>query len=268
MSLIVRKAEVLTMLGKAGSISQSDEALLDMLHPLCESAIATFLQQDLNWSQHVEYLPHGTADHYESTLDDPDFRTSEVVLVSGRPGSTTLQLKHLPVWRFGLEVREDIDADAGQSTGAFGSSSVLTIGTDYFLDIDDPAAASGQASQENGSHLGLSRTGMLHRRGAWPAEPRTVKVTYYGGWAASQLANRGSASAIKLAYLRTIVASFWSVKSSQTNSGAGLKASEIIGEYSYSLGGQGLASLSAGVHVPMDAMLLLQPFRNYGRAFG
>jgi len=254
MPTLTRKAEVLTMLGKTTALTAAEEGLLDLIHPLAESAVFSYLQQELQYARHVEYLPIGRGGFPDKPLDDVDFRGGSVAVVTGQAGSEVLQLKHTPVWLTGLEVREDIGGNAGQADGAFADATILSAGSDYWLDIDD-------------ADSNLSRTGMLRRFGVWPAEPRSVKVTYYGGWTATQLSNSGTAAVLKLAILQTVVQAFWAALNSQKNSGAGQVQSESIGSYSFS-NGQGVARLNLGVVVPADAKLLLQPFRNYGRVFG
>lgn len=263
--MITRKAEILVALGKAGSITAAEEGLLDMIHPLAEAAVLDYMQHDIKIVQHVEYLPIGTADSRESTLDDIDFRAGSAVFTFGGRGVDGLQLKHTPVWLTGLEVKEDVGANAAQTASSFGSETVLTLGSDYFLDVDDPAET--DLTGASVAVTALSRTGILHRIGAWPTEPRSVKVTYYGGLGVNQLA-RGAGAAVKLAIVRTVCQMYWAMKSNQTSGGSGPKQSETIGKYSYSRGGTSVASLSAGLVIPADAKMLLQPHRNYGRLYG
>lgn len=252
--MILRKAEILVFIGKAASITEADEALLHLVHPLAESVLANYLQSKITYQQIVEYLPLGQpqieSDH---SLDDIDFRGSTANLVNGRAGTEFLQLKTTPVILTGLEVREDVGANAGQASGAFSGDSILGLGTDYFLDVDDP-------SNE------LSRSGILRRVGVWPAEPRSVRVQYFGGFTSAQLAGEFG-GALKLAALMTVSAAYWAAKQNATTSGVGPKMSESIGKYSYS-NGQQFAASNLTFSIPMDAMNILQPYRNYGRIFG
>lgn len=251
--MLTRKAEILTMLGKTTSLTAAEEGLLDLLHPLAEAAVGAYLQMDLSYARHVEYLPIGQPLNSDSLIDDVDFRVNTAVNVTGRGGIEMLQLKHTPVWLAGLQVWEDIGANAGQTSGSFGSDSLLTAGDDYWLDVDDGITD-------------ISRSGLLHRYGVWPVEPRSVKVSYYGGFTSSQLATNGAGAAVKFAVLRTVVAAFFAARANQRSGGAGLKQSESIGSYSYSLG-PGAAGLAGGCEIPLDAKNLLQPYRNYGRIF-
>jgi hypothetical protein len=253
--MIVRKAELLVFMQKASSLAAADEALLDLIHPLAEGVLSAWMQQNLKYEQHVEYLPIGKPQlDNDYPLSDIDFRSETAGFIGGRAGTEFLQLKHLPVALTGLEVREDVGAYGGQVSGSFSDETILTLGTDYYLDVDDASAS-------------LSRSGILWRIGAWPAEPRSIKVTYYGGYSATQLADSTVASAVKLAALQTVSAAFWTAKNLAKSQGIGPKMSESIGKYSYSHAAE-WAAARLSLAVPQEAMINLQPFRNYGRVFG
>lgn len=259
--MIVRKAEVLVFMGMAGSISAADEALLDLVHPLAESALETWMQQSLQYQRHVEYFPIGQPQfETETSLDDVEFRAnSAVIRTTSRVGSDFLALKHTPVITTGLEVREDVDANAGQASSSFGSDSILTIGDDYFLDVDEETTIDGATVQ-------LSRTGILHRIGAWPVEPRSVKVSYYGGWAASQMFGP-RAGVIKWGAMETVANAFRSAKANNgVSAGRGPLLAESIGKWSGSFGSQFAVNLM--VDVPNHVKQKLFPLRSFGRLFG
>lgn len=255
--MLCRKAELLVFMKSAGTISSADEQLLDLIHPLAESSIYAWLQQNMEYERHIEYLPVGeplNKDDY--ALEDIQFKPggTGAVLRSQRGGTDYLQLKHTPVTTFGIEVCEDLDARGGQNpNGAFGPDTVLTLGEDYYLDSDERLVADGHS-------VHLSRSGILRRIGAWAVEPRTVRVTYYGGWSATQLTSK-VAGAVKLAALETVVAAFWAAKHSADNEGRGPKMSESIGKYSYSVG-QHAAGMGA-MALPPSAIDRLQAFRSY-----
>lgn len=255
--MLCRKAELLVFMKLGASIAAADEALLDLLHPLAEASVHSWLQQNFEYERHIEYLPVGqplNTDDY--ALEDIQFKPggTGAVLRSQRPGTDYLQLKHTPVTTFGMEVCEDLDARAGQNPdGAFGPDTVLTPGEDYYLDADERTMVDGHS-------VHLSRSGILRRIGAWAVEPRTVKVTYYGGWSATQLASK-TAGAVKLAALETVAHTFWSARNSADSKGRGPKMSESIGSYSYSIG-QGVASMGS-VSLPPAAIDRLQAFRSY-----
>lgn len=247
--MIATKAEVLILLGRSTSLTAADEALIDLLMPLVEAVVVNYLNNGLHYGQHVEYLPIGQTAGEQGALrdQDVDFAGNRALLRGGPPGTDALQLKHTPVVLTGLEVREDIGANAGQAADSFGSDTILTAGTDYWLDIDE---------------TGVSRTGILYRSGAWPTEPRSVKVTYYGGHTAAQL--NGAAGDIKLVYLRAIRKAFKSEKNQQT--GDGPKISESIGKYSYSTSADAANAMAGAGHtIPPEDVAILHRYFNYGR---
>lgn len=255
--MLCRKAEILVYMKLASGISTADESLLDLIHPLAEISIHNHLQQQLGYERHIEYLPVG--EPLQSTdyrLEDAQFRPGGggVVLRSQNPGTDYLQLRHTPITTFGLEVCEDTNARGGQNPdGAFGSDTVLTLGSDYYIDADERAMVDGHS-------VHISRSGILRRIGAWPVEPRTVRVTYYGGWSASQLYGN-AASAVRFAAIKTVANAFWRAKNEAENTGKGPKMSESIGKYSYSNGQEAAARMYATL--PPDVLRELQPFRSY-----
>lgn len=255
--MLCRKAEILVYIKQAGSITAADEALLDLIHPLAENRLQNYLRQSLRYQQHIEYLPTGDSrGDTDYALEDVSFKPAGAgaIIRSNRPGTDYLQLKHLPVTTFGLEVREDLDARAGQNPATqFADSTILTLGEDYFLDADERVMVDGHS-------VHLSRSGILRRIGAWAVEPRCVKVTYYAGWVAEQLYNE-SAMTIRDCAMRTVAAAFWKAKNDAETKGRGPKMSESIGKYSYSVGQQ--AAIASQVSVPADVINDLQPFRSY-----
>lgn len=253
--MIVSRAEILVLIGKAASITEAEAALLDMIHPWCESELKNYLQHQLEYQQHIEFLPIGQpkqSTHNELT-EDFDYAEDKVIPRAARGyGTDKLQLKHLPVVLTGLEVREDVGAWAGQADDAFPSTSILTLGTDYYLDVD--ATING---------VDISNTGILHRYSYWPTEPRSIKVTYYGGLSAVQLA--GIAGFLKKAAAETVAMNFWKFKALQKTGGAGGLSSERIGKYGYTVGGGGDIHTSMAVTIPVGVQNSLESLRSYGR---
>jgi hypothetical protein len=248
--MLARKAEVLVFIGKAATLTAQDESLLDLIHPLAESSLHQFLQQEIGQTLHVEYLPAGEripfGGYGNGIIADVNAAgTRATIFPAGWQASEILQLKHLPVLLSGLEVRENWDARANQTQTSFDGDTVLAAGEDYWLDLADDS--------------GYSRTGFLRRVGGWPAAPRSVRASYYGGWSADDMTNSGAAGAIKFAALQTVAAGFWKAKADQKSGGAGGYAGESLGKYSYS----GAAVAGMTFDVPHDAKMKLQPFRNY-----
>lgn len=258
--MLTTRGEILVALGKSASITDADLSLLDMIHPLAESALQTWMSQNLIRPATAvsEYYPIGQPMADQGLLDNLERSPSSerAVFYGGRPNAQRteiLQLKHTPVITTGLVVKEDPSGFAGQADGSFGSGTTLELGVDYWLDIDDATN-------------GVSRSGILYREGGWPTEPRSIKVTYFGGWTVAQLAS-GIAGAIRLAAIKTVVANYkyFELLHGKT---VGPISSRSIGKYSESRDVQIAAAVSGFIcSVPPTAQQDLQPFRNYGRLF-
>lgn len=250
--MIVSRAEVLTFIGKDTSLTEDEDVLLNLIHPLAEAAICDFLQQQVEQVLHTEFYPAG-----QVYSGDEDTRLSDYELTGGRLIATRgvsasgdeLQLQHLPVISSGLRVWEDTGAHAGYASGAFVADTELTHGSDFWLDQDES---------------GLSHTGILRRSGRWPPEPRSVKVTYYGGWTVAQLDAKNAARVLRYAALLTVAKAFWETRTLRKTGGVGGVTSESIGKYSYSTGG-GTGAVNTGmvVALPVEAVELLQTQRSY-----
>jgi hypothetical protein len=252
---IVSRAELLTVLGTSeGAISAADSSLLNLVHPLAEASLAAFMQTDMQTAQRVEFLPASQAESEADNLDDVRKQGTYAVVGAGGSGGSALQLKHTPVILTGLQVWEDENANANQFTGAFGSSTLLTAGVDYWLDTDCLSNPADPTS-------GISTSGLLYRSGSWPTIARSVKISYYGGFTSAQLSNN-IAGAIKLSAIETIIAAYKTLKQSQ-GAGIGGKASETIGKYSYTATPAGALTTSMAIAVPFSVRERMQPFRVY-----
>lgn len=125
----------------------------------------------------TEYLPRRSLHVDDIDLADYQPVDGKIVPMDFDAGSNVLQLSFAPVLLADLEIREDLGGYAGQGDSAFGSGTVLTEGSDYYLDCDE---------------VGLSRSGKVFRLGCnWPTVARCLKVTYKGGPAAQVAASLG-----------------------------------------------------------------------------
>lgn len=238
------------------TLSTSDEQLLRDAHFAGNALIRSYLQNDLGYAPHTELLP--ASQHLETWNEmETAFRSNgqRVVEVGLTTRDNRLFLKHTPVWQTGLVVYQDMNANAGQATGAFDSSTLLTAGTDYWLDVDNPTD-------------GTSQSGILWSYGQWSREPRSIKVTYYGGVKASALWSRHA----EIAYAArvTCMACYLKLKAmTDTANGTPLLQSETIGSYSYSTNVSADEMIRAwGVSVPIEAVRALSPLQTFRGVFG
>ena len=293
--MLATTAELLVYLRKQDSVTTADRALIEMLRLQCESAIAHHINMEIDLRRHTEVLPAADSSiastgNNEYPLSDLQSDGNRVVFTRGAAGSDQLTLKHTPVHLTGIKVYEDYSAYAGQAVDSFAAETLLALGTDYFLDVDEGTAAAAASDQrkignrsepltyssedagvDTGSTPGVSRSGVLYRIGAWPTEPRSIRVSYWAGWSPHHLGGIEAADA-KLAMLVTWSSEYHAAKSQQAKSDGGVSpiTSEGIGKYNKSidLSRRYGAGNAAGIAIPAKAANLLQPHRNYGKIYG
>lgn len=249
--MLANAAEIKTYLGIIDTATAADDALIALLHGPAERAIKNECGCDLEFGTFTEYLPKGRssnpvdmmADYFRDDTGSGYYSTANL--------RQRLVLKNAPVWLDGLEVYEDPGAMAGQHEGSFAAESLLTAGSDFFLETDGVDGANGA----------FSRSGVLRRDTYWTNAPFSVKVVYSGGWRDSQLASDGIAADLKMAAILTVAAEFWKRKALKSTGGVGGITSESIGKYSYSTGGSSSAT-SLISPLTMQVRDMLQPFSN------
>lgn len=213
----------------------------------------------------TEYLPSAGRFVDEVDLADYSIGSNGTVTPLDQPsGSSVLQLTHTPVALSGLVIYEDRSGYAEQGDTPYGAESLLTEGTDYYLDCDV---------------AGVSTSGRVHRvNSSWSTDPRSIKATYYGGPAVAE-ANSLAGSFLEI-YQEVVTAcvlhnySFW--KQQQTSFASGnsglIEQSESIGKYRKSLGsprgttagGRSFTFGSAAELVPDALAAPLSSFVNLG----
>lgn len=169
----------------------------------------------------TEYLPHTNRDDVgDYDLVDIDHQGGRIVARPGGSGYDAIVLSSTPVLLEGLQVWEDPNAQGGQASGAFGASTLLTLGTDYYLDVNE---------------TGKSRSGILRRRnGIWCSEARSIKITYKTGTLAL---SAGDLALVDEVILKSVAHNyrFWKSTFNVNKDGSPIQ-SETIGKYSYTVG--------------------------------
>jgi hypothetical protein len=212
---IVSPAEIVSYLGLGSNVTPADSGLIQMLKAMVENEARAFCGHNITQPVEpiVEYLPQPGGQLRVEPLLRHRESWNEL-----SEADTILQLSQPFVRQAGLEVRVDLAAAAGQGDGDFGDETLLQIGTDYLLDMDETA---------------MSRSGQLIRRGAaWPRRPRTIKVLYQAGLTASDL--DGPFSDIKFALIEEVALRFREVKRRQGGNvplGGLIRSESIGGEY-------------------------------------
>jgi hypothetical protein len=245
---IVSRGEIVACLGLGDSLSEADAGLLELLKGMVENEARRYCGHDITQpaAPYVHFLPEVQRTAPQDALLAMDPGGLQGASHSGQ--MEVLQLPRILVRTAGLEVREDPDAAAGQAGGDFGDDTLLTPGSDYYLDVDQ---------------AGLSRSGHLIRiAGPWPSRPRTVRVTYVAGLTAGELDNEYSD--IKLAIIEEVAQRFRLAKSRQGSDGGGtgaVQSESIGGEYSvtYDTRVLGQGSLSSEIRERLAPYVSLAP---------
>ena len=239
---IVSQEELIVALG-LGDLDAAQRDKLNWMQGKVQAAIAQRVGSKLEQGTFTEFLPNGPA---RSSVDS--YGPGEIIgnyYVPTRGGNdAALQLKNMPI-RSIVSIHEDAGAMGGQAPGAFGASTLLTAGVDYYVDFDEP---------------GISRSGLIYRTsGGWLAMPRAIKVVYVGGFSAEEFEGHPSAdidaSDIKLAIIETMDA----VLNSQGGP-AGAISSESTVDYSVTF-----STAEIIKSIPASAAQRLRPYCNFGR---
>lgn len=224
----------------------ADQRVLNMLRGYTESQARAFVGHCI--SQNTITHEYQRRDDI-GVASDADAQVAEIVgdtVYMSRPAACDhghiLQLDNGFV-RSISELREDPAAVFGQGGSDFGASTVLTAGTNYFLELD---------------RAGLSRSGRVHRRnGNWSSAPGTIRITYVAGLTKAELADEWSY--VKLALLEDMQTKFQTLRSKRSGGGGPLKkesyAGDVTYEYAVDMASRSISELSEG------AKSKLQPLR-------
>lgn len=220
-----------------------------------------YLGYEIERSNRTEFYPRFNRHPSYDVFVNADANLSVV----DSPGLDYLYLRGRPVLLSGLSVYEDYGAYGGQSPGSFPGSSLLTLGSDYYLDIWE---------------AGVSRNGKVIRiGGTWPGLPGSIKVVYTAGYTDDELKgdltdaedyvdgsdiHRG----VKLCALKAyaeLTAYQQSESEGAGSSGIGPLSSETIDDYSYTMNPATAEKLfGLTIDIPREAMLILGNHRAIG----
>lgn len=251
MANIASRAEYQTFIGKAATIKDADLGLLGMLMPLVERTIKQHVGFNIVQTTYTDEL-YPTHAKQLGGGDFLEVSGGKVLIGRSRGASNQLQLQQLPV-RSITTIHEDLSADSGDASGAFAAATLLTLGTDFYIDRDIDS--------------GISWSGILVRKAAgWSAIPRTIKTTYIAGLTEAEL--NDEYSDIKLASLYAMGKFFNEIKTNQdsTGLGAGAVLSRSMGDTSVTFdSGAQTANSGLTIDLPATSKVLLQKYVHYGR---
>ena len=267
-------AEVMAVLGLAGTASQADRGLIEMLMNMVDSSIKTFLGWSVIYQQYTHLLPdvdlynvaaYGNAWPYGEPFDVMNGRIA--MSYGGIPD--IIQVPEIPL-RSITSMKVDYAAAGGQASSNFSAATQLTLGTDYYVQYDAPDIGQVVPYQS-----GVCWAGHIRRwlGGIWPARAQTCLVQYYAGVTPDELdgvvsfPSRRITSIKQAAMLATMLAykeiKAWGGGSSGTS---GPVIAERLADYSVTYSE---AAINAAVgmmgELPFKVQNLLRPFQRIRR---
>lgn len=254
---IIDISELLLALGISSSPTEDQRAVALMALNAASGAIRRYLKYDPTYAARTEYYPGGdTAQGGRSVWEANDTHAYERMITSA--SSTELQVLHTPI-RAISDLRVDYDGRAGTQSGAFGSATQKTEGTDFWANFDSVDSDGNK----------YCRDGIIRSHGLWPNTPGSVKITYTAGYKAKELRGEDTkidATGIWEACLDEATRRFLKIQSRRkTRAGwAGPLTSESLGDYSYSADSAMLSRLMGGTDLLPENREKLEPFLNYG----
>lgn len=220
-----------------------------------QRAIEEYLGYLLERETHTEYYPIARQRSARDSFVDV---IGQRVLL-GREGDSALIIANRPVINDDtLAVYESFNGQSGQSTSAFPAASLLTKGSDYFLDV---------IGNED-----YSMSGILYRRaGTWSPEIGSIMVIYSAGFTAADLNGTGTfkrAAVIKDSLFEEAKRDFRQRRANAANlDRAAPLSSESIGQYSYSAGGGNAKEIANVLELSHAAKMRLHRWRKLGGRF-
>lgn len=265
MGSIADISEVVLDAGLESSITETERALINTSINRAEAAIRRFLRYDPVRRSRTEYYPQADRGNPANPTiwEATDSIAYERQVVAG--ATTELQVRHVPV-RSIANLWIDYDGRFGQQSGAFGSDTLKTAGTDYWMSFD------GQDDDGNG----ISRDGIIRSQGLWPVEAGCVKIEYTAGYSSAELHGQKDlvdATAILESVVDEAIHRLLKVQSRKKRSQVGWVGgpitSEELGDYSYRIDTSTAAKLIGPSSDLMDETVdRLQPFVNLGYELG
>jgi len=266
MGTIADLSEVLLELGLSASCSDEERAISDVALRRAEGAVKRFLGYDPVLKSRTEYYPrrdynYGNAVHvWEAT-------SSEAYVRRLAEGSTNeLQVQHIPIREVpAIELRIDYDGRGGANPTAFSDANTLKVeGTDFWPSYDK--------HDSNGN--GVCSDGIIRSVGLWPTTFGSVRIIYTAGYSNAELHGEDSiidASPILEAVVEEAkrrAEQIFVRKKSTIGFVAGLKSTERLGDYSYSIDTALASKLYGNVKDLTDqSKMMLEEFVNRGWAF-
>ena len=262
---ICKPSEVATYLGLASTATDAQMALIEMLQPMVDAAIKTFLGYEVVLNNYEHILPD--TDLFQIGYDNIGYPIDVIQnrIAYGMPGQPLiLQLPEIPV-RSVQALYADYTAAGGQNPGDFAANTALVQGTDYYVDYDGVLP-----TQQVPFMTGVCWSGHLKRwlGGVWPMRQRTMLVKYTAGISPDEFDGiipffpSRRVMDIKLAAIMACAAEYNQAKATGVN-GLGAQGpiiSESVGYTKFTYSETSVAQMTGMMtQLPMAVQLRLQP---------
>ena len=267
---ICSPGEVLAALGKAGTATSDDRGLVEMLLPLTDGAIKRFLGWNViqkTWTHLLPDIDMYDIAQFQSAWDmgEPfDARNGQIsYFYPGTP--QILQTPEIPL-RSVTSLYVDFASAGGQNSANFSSATLLTLGTDYYIQYDAP-----DPGQTVPYTSGICWAGHIRRwlGGVWPGRSQTALCTYVAGFTPDEIDGVTALPVkpigdLKYAAILAAVAGFREFKAWADRSGQepGPIISERLADYSATYSEKAILQATGLMsRLPFKCEELLRPYR-------
>jgi len=258
MKSIVDISEILLSLGIATE-TEEERALASESLRQAEASVRRYLKYDPVQLTRTEFYPRTdfTSQGLLSVYEVTD--TTAYIRRLSEASTDELQVQHIPI-RSVTTLHVDYDGRAGTQSGSFDSSTLRTLGTDYWPNFDSVDSASAS----------ICRDGIIRSEGRWPNKAGSVKLVYIAGYTDEELHGQDSvvsARPIVDAVIDETTRKFLKIysrkKKSQTGF-AGPFSSESLGDYAYTLDRSVRTAIISSGDISVENQDKLSDFVNYG----
>lgn len=273
MSCVLDHNEILAQLGILDTATDTEKNIVANAVSRAEGAVQRYLNYNPVYTTHPpRYYPQGDYSIRNSPVVWEVEGGSAVARHLSEASTDLLYVKHIPI-RSITSLHIDYDGRFGTKSGAFGASTLKTIGEDFWPQYD------GQDSSGNP----ICRDGTLRSIGRWPVEPGSVKIVYTAGYTLDELLGNDTVIDASPIYEAMIIeanrrakeaflqAKQFTAGGSSLGFSSGEITSERLGDYSYNRGTSSgsRGSTSDRLHgnlygLTQQSRELLAPFINYG----
>ena len=233
MGQIVDASEVWLRAGLSASITEEERAIVQQALVDAEGAVKRFLRYDPVRRSRTEFYPR-VDQSYAGAAYIWDVSAQQAYIRQLAEETTSeLRVQHVPVRSSpAIDLRIDYGARAGTVAGSFAAATLQTEGTDYWPNYT--------LVDSDGNSVCLD--GIIRTIGLWPTVAGAVRIVYTAGYSENELHgvdNVIDASPIRTAVINEAVRrtekAFVRRKSTALGWVAGIKTSESLGDYSYSV---------------------------------